>query len=111
MIFIVSVRPAPTRPNMPVICPEKTENDVLRTMLPMERLRTLRTSSPYGRVLRSCADPWSSLERFPTDHRVNKPRAIEIAGRIRRPDLAVAQHYDFLQELVRRTNLERSRDS
>ena len=45
-IFIVSVRPAPTRPKRPVTCPAKTVKEVLRTMLPIERFWTLSIFVP-----------------------------------------------------------------
>ena len=51
MIFAVSVRPEPIRPNTPVIWPAKTENDLLRTTLPIDRFWTLSTFLPAGRAL------------------------------------------------------------
>ena len=45
-IFIISVRPAPTRPNIPVTCREKTDMVALRTALPMETFSSARS---FGR--------------------------------------------------------------
>ena len=48
----VSVRPAPTRPKTPVICPAKTESELFLTIGAILRFCTVSTRSPTGRTRR-----------------------------------------------------------
>ena len=47
----VSVRPAPTRPNTPVICPANTESELFFTIGAICRFCTVSTRSPAGRIV------------------------------------------------------------
>ena len=67
-------------------------------MLPMERFATLRIFLAVGARLARLRGTIKFARQIPADHRVNKPRAIEIAVSIRRHDLAVSQHRDPVRE-------------
>ena len=47
----VSVRPDPTRPKTPVICPAKTESELFFTIAAMRRFCTESTRLPCGRTV------------------------------------------------------------
>ena len=46
----VSVRPDPTKPNTPVICPAKTESELFFTIAAMRKFSTDNTRFPAGRT-------------------------------------------------------------
>src|ERR1700729_4260538 len=50
-ILKVSVRPAPTRPKTPVICPAKTESELFLTIGAILRFCTVSTRSPARRTV------------------------------------------------------------
>ena len=112
--FAASVRPEPIRPKTPVIWPAKTEKDVLRTTLPIDRFWTLSTFSPAGRGLPVLVRTVEFVGERAADHGAHDLLAVEGRRDVGHDMLAVAHDGDAvgdLQRLLQRMRDEDDRDA
>ncbi len=103
------------QPEEAVICPAKTEKEVLRTTVPMERF--LDAQHLLAIVARLALLPVAGIElagQAAPDHGLDDAIAVEVLGQVAGSDLAVAQHGDpvgKLQGLFQRVADEDDRDA
>ena len=107
------MRPAPTRPNTPVIWPANTDSELFFTIGAIFRFCTVSTRAPAGRTVR-LARAVERVGEVAPDHRLHDARTVELGGVVGHDMLAVAQDGDAVgeqQRLLQRVRDEDDRDA